>query len=214
MKFINNFAYYFLKKDKDKKIEIDNKNKDDDIENKKGQTAIYWFNYVNKNKFKLLLILLSVGLLSLLFLLNPNITNQEIYSENFEFDVIYHIKYSTRDNSTPDTIDSLTFLLLSKKYGDSYEILKKLIKKDSNNALYRYHISITAMILNKHLEAQNHLIFLKNNENLLYDVAQWYLALSYLKTDKEKAIKEFELIANNKFHYKNKDAKKILRLLK
>lgn len=55
---------------------------------------------------------------------------------------------------------------------------------------------------------------IKDNNNLFIETAKWYLALCYVKTDeKEKAVKQLEIIKNEDGIYKN-DAKKIISRLK
>lgn len=55
---------------------------------------------------------------------------------------------------------------------------------------------------------------IKDNNNLFIETAKWYLALCYVKTDeKEKAVKQLEIIKNEDGFYKN-DAKKIIKRLK
>ncbi len=55
---------------------------------------------------------------------------------------------------------------------------------------------------------------INDNNNLFIESAKWYLALCYVKTDeKDKAIRQLEMIKNEGGIYKN-DAKKIIRKLK
>jgi tetratricopeptide (TPR) repeat protein len=55
---------------------------------------------------------------------------------------------------------------------------------------------------------------INDNNNLFIETAKWYLALCYVKTDeKDKAIRQLELIRDEGGIYRN-DAKKIIRKLK
>jgi tetratricopeptide (TPR) repeat protein len=55
---------------------------------------------------------------------------------------------------------------------------------------------------------------INDNNNLFIETAKWYLALCYVKTnEKDKAIKQLEMIRNDGGIYKN-DAKKIIRKMK
>ena len=55
---------------------------------------------------------------------------------------------------------------------------------------------------------------INDNNNLFIETAKWYLALCYVRTnDKEKAVKQLEIIKNEGGIYKN-DARKIIRSLK
>ena len=54
---------------------------------------------------------------------------------------------------------------------------------------------------------------ISDKDNYFIEDAQWYLALCYLKTDREKALKQFEVVRDEGSIY-SKDAKKIIKNLK
>jgi len=170
----------------------------------KGQELIYWNNYLNrKNLTKVLVPLFSLLMLSTILILSikPIIKNQ-IYNENFDYNV-----YGTTRGGCQDQIEQN---LLCENFDIAFGLLVAELNKDSTNNTYKYYISVVSMKLNKHNIAQKYLKKLHNGNNLFTDDAQWLLALSYLKTDKNKSIEEFRKISINENHYKQKKAKKIL----
>lgn len=189
----------FKKKKKDKSIDTHYTKKP------KGQELIYWNNYLNrKNLTKVLIPLVSLFIFSLILIISIKpVTEDQIYTENFKYDV-YGI---TRGS----TYDSIIHSLATNNHQESFRLLEKAIQKDSTQNMYIFYYSLVAMQLNKHDIAQKYLKKLHNGNNLFDDDSQWFLALSYLKTNKEKAIEEFREISKNKYHYKQDVAKKILR---
>jgi len=172
-----------------------------------GQEFVYWRTFINKNSLKIILPIASIFLFSLLLLISiRTVTEEQIYSKNFTYDN-YGV---TRGQSGNDIIYNIEI----KEYKIAFKLLEESITNDSTQYMYIFYYSLMAMELGKHNIAQKYFIkLLDNNDNLFLDDAQWFLALSYLKTDKEKAIEEFRKISNDRNHYKRKNAKKILRQL-
>lgn len=205
MKIVKNFLSCF----KIKNDELPNsKNiKKEDRSNITGQNVIYFNNFLKRNKYlKIFLSLLSILLFSFILIISsyPTLTDDELYIKNFEYSV-YNTYRSGNNISLPYSY------LCDSNFQMSYKLYDKI--KDSSN-LNRYYYAISAMKIGEHHIAQQELIILKNEDNLFVDDAQWLLALSFLKTNKEKAILEFKLISNNKNHYKHTNAEKILKMLK
>ena len=200
---IKNFLSFFRKKNKSRHVKhLDN------IKSKipKGQEFVYWRAFINKNSMKIIIPIVSILLFSLLLLiLIIPVTEEEIYSKNFIYSN-YGVTRGTSDNN-------ITYNIQIKDYEQAFKLLEKKIIHDSTQHMYIFYYSLMAMELGKNNIAQKYFIKLINNDNIFLDDAQWFLALSYLKTDKEKAIEEFRKISNDKNHYKRKKAKKILKQL-
>ncbi len=187
-----------------------NKKTDNDVKPKdvNGQDFIYWYTYIKKNRLKIIIPFLLIFSIILFISIVPN--KEQIYSKNFK----YEYYGMNRGNTEQEQFDKTMLSVENRNYKQAFKLLKEGISKDSTKYVYIYYYSLTAMKLNKHDIAQKYLIKLINNKrNVFFDDAQWCLALSYLKTDKQKAIIEFRKIANDKYHYKQKDAKKILKQL-
>jgi len=198
MNIFKSFFSFFKKKNK-QNYNIIKKTKP------KGQEYIYWRNYINKKNLKF--IIPFILLLSLILLISPPpVTVNQIYIENFE----YEFYCVNRGNQ----YDKILYSLVINEHEKSFKLLKEAIKKDSTQYMYIFYYSVIAMELDKHEIAQKYLKKLKNSDCIFVEDAQWFLALSYLKTDKEKSIDEFRKISKDKSHYKQKIAKRILRKLK
>lgn len=174
--------------------------------NPNGQELIYWRNYINrKNLTKVLIPLISLFIFSTILIISITpITEDEIYSTNFKYDI-----YGVRRGKSKS--DEILNSILKKDHETSIKLLYDTLKSDSSHVLYMYYYSAILMELNKQDSAQKYLKKIIAGDNLFLDDAQWLLALSYLKTNKEMSILEFRKVSNDKNHYKQKKAKEILK---
>lgn len=202
MKIIKNFMSFFSKKNDTPKPNISKKN---NVKSINGQNVIYFNSFLNKNKYIKIAIGLSIFLFSFILIISHPILliEDEIYSDNFKYDT-YGVTRSMKKQE-------LAFkYFINKDFENSFKLYGEI--KDSTN-LNKYYYAISAMIIDEQELAQKEWKSLKYGDNLFQDDAQWFLALSMLKTDKNGAIEEFKLIAANPNHCKSEKAKEILEML-
>ncbi|PKP53618.1 MAG: hypothetical protein CVT92_03310 [Bacteroidetes bacterium HGW-Bacteroidetes-1] len=93
-----------------------------------------------------------------------------------------------------------------------YNAAIDMFEKAPNNIMGKLYSGLSYIELGEYNKAITEFkIIIEHNDNLFIDQAEWYLALSYLKTNQKKeSIKHLEKIAADRSIYKTK-AQKILR---
>ena len=132
------------------------------------------------------------------------------------FDQYYNIENvmdQTRGSSVHvDAINSFQ----QKDYVKSSALFEQMINKDSSNMALWFYYGIT------NIETKNYTKsiysfdkIIKNNDNLYIEHAEWYLALCYLKINKEKeALKELNVIATDLDNYYYHQSNEIIDKMK
>lgn len=158
---------------------------------------------------------LIIGLGSLVYLLDgkPSYSNEQIYSNYYK---PYNIVNNTR--SSDAMIDNLLVDALrsyeSKDYRTALSLFKQILDKDSTNITGNFYSGISNLEINEYSKAnKNFTRVLRHKNNLFIEQSEWYLGFCYLMTnEREKAIKQFHIIAKGNSFYKSK-AKEILSRL-
>jgi TolA-binding protein len=103
----------------------------------------------------------------------------------------------------------------SHEYGKAAILFNKVLESNPKNMQSEFLLGVSNIGEKKYPEAKKSFVRVIDNNGVYFvDAAKWCLALCYLKTDeKEKAIKQFEIIRNDGSIY-SKDAKKIIRSLR
>jgi tetratricopeptide (TPR) repeat protein len=206
MRFFKEFFSIFITKKKPQLTHISEpKIKKEDFKIV-GQDNIYFRSYMTKQNIKKFLAAAAMFTLSTILIISPNIVEYQIYSTNFNYDIYG----STRSSD----VTEVTRYLLDEDFESANALYSKELALDSTDNLDNFYYSITLMELGRYEEAQENWLKMSKEYTIFSDDVQWNLALSYLKTDREKALIEFQKIANNKNHYKRDVSKLIVKKLK
>jgi len=143
--------------------------------------------YVSSNKKKtypwLIYILVAMSLAGLGYLLsnffNTNkMTGPQMYAQYFEIDKINAIERESQNENLLELQQAFN----NENYATALHKLNQLIKTDSNPE-WRIYRGISLLKLDRGIEARKDFMFVSDTKNILWgDQADWYLALSYLKT--------------------------------
>lgn len=99
-------------------------------------------------------------------------------------------------------------------YNFAAPMFNDIIQQDNSNIAPHFFQGITQMELGNYSKAISYLSFVTSHPQEYIKEAQWYLALSYLKTgEKTKAIPYFKILSESEGFYQDQ-AKKLLRRLK
>jgi tetratricopeptide (TPR) repeat protein len=99
------------------------------------------------------------------------------------------------------------------EYKKAADLFNKVLESNPKDMQTVFLNGVSHIELKKFPEAKQSFVRVIDDQSsvLFVDAAKWYLALCYLKTDeKEKAIKQFEIVVKDGTIY-SKDAKKIIR---
>jgi tetratricopeptide (TPR) repeat protein len=103
-----------------------------------------------------------------------------------------------------------------KDYQLSARLFQKILEKDSDNIACWFYFGISSIETENFEQAEkafNHII--ADNENLYVEHAEWYLGLSYLKSNQlDKAHQQFETISKNADNVHQDDATRLIEKLK
>lgn len=103
-----------------------------------------------------------------------------------------------------------------KDYQLAGHLFQKILEKDNSNIACWFYFGISSIETENFDQAEkafNHII--ANHENLYVEHAEWYLGLSYLKSNQlAKAISQFENISRNADNVHRNDAKRVVEKLK
>ncbi len=101
----------------------------------------------------------------------------------------------------------------NKEYENAYIALSEIIQTEPNNVQASLALGISALESGRINEAQSIFNNLANGSSILKSYGQWYLALSYLKTDEnEKAKSILETLDNNEPALKKKATELLKKL--
>ncbi|MCB2196647.1 MAG: tetratricopeptide repeat protein [Bacteroidetes bacterium] len=102
-----------------------------------------------------------------------------------------------------------------KDYNQASQYFESIAQQDSTNYLSRFYLSICKIETNKLNEAEDYLseLTVKNN-HIFWEQAHWYLAMVYVKKDKQNKAREIlhKIVQQNMA--KKKEAKDILKSMK
>jgi len=163
-------------------------------------------------------IIIIVGLGFLFVKSNFYPSSEKLFAQNYEpyRNIVLPIERGENSN----TIEHSAFVAYEN--GNYHKAINLFNSVPNKNEQYiQFYKSMCYMSLNKTKEA---IALLKtiadsnnkvNPENNFAEIANWYLALSYLNTgETDKASKRFSMIANNRGNvYKKEESKKILNYL-
>jgi len=158
---------------------------------------------------------LVIGFGSLMYIMNNHSTysNDKVFSNYYK---PYNVVINTRSSDV--MIDNLLVTALksyeSKDYRTALTLFKQILDKDSTNITSNFYSGISNIEINEYSKAnKNFTRVLKHKNNLFIEQSEWYLGFCYLMTnEKEKAIKQFHIIAKGNSFYKTK-AQEILNRL-
>ncbi|MFA9371701.1 MAG: tol-pal system YbgF family protein [Labilibaculum antarcticum] len=158
---------------------------------------------------------LVIGLGSLMYILNNPSTysNDKVFSNYYK---PYNVVVNTRSSDV--MIDNLLVTALksyeTKDYRTALTLFKKILDKDSTNITGNFYSGISNIEINEYSKAnKNFTRVLKHKNNLFIEQSEWYLGFCYLMTnEKEKALKQFHVIAQGNSFYKTKALEIINRL--
>lgn len=158
---------------------------------------------------------LVIGLGSLMYIMNnqPAYSNDKVFSNYYK---PYNVVVNTR--SADVMIDNLLITALksyeTKDYRTALTLFKQILDKDSTNITGNFYSGISNIEINEYSKAnRNFTRVLKHKNNLFIEQSEWYLGFCYLMTnEKEKALKQFHVIAQGNSFYKTKALEIINRL--
>ena len=151
-----------------------------------------------------------IGLL-IIFKFGPwqsTVTQPSLYAEFFE---PYPMLISNRSVAKQELEKSAIESYLSEDYSKSLRQFDELINVDSANAQYILYAAISALESSDTEKARSYLNALEQYESYR-EQAEWYTALSWLKdNDRDRTIESLTVIINDRGHYYQSAARKLLR---
>lgn len=194
---------------------MDLRNKLEAIETPPSPTQKRKFKFLTKWNITAASLALLIGLGSLMYILkNPSsYSKNQIYSNYYK---PYNVVLNTRSSDV--MIDNLLVTALksyeTKDYRTALTLFKKILDKDSTNITGNFYSGISNIEINEYSKANtNFTRVLKHKNNLFIEQSEWYLGFCYLMTnEKEKALKQFHIIAQGNSFYKTKAVEIINRL--
>lgn len=158
---------------------------------------------------------LIIGLGSLMYILNdkPSYSKDRIFSNYYK---PYNVIVNTR--SVDAAVDGLLISAVSsyesKDYRTALTLFKQILDKDSTNITSNFYSGISNIEINEYSKAnKNFTRVIRHKNNLFIEQSQWYLGFCYLMTnEKDKALKQFHVIAKGNSFYKTKALEIINRL--
>lgn len=176
----------------------------DNINEKQAERSIAF-------KFRHRRIALSVVAASLILLLGITGLLSKYTSEGNVYQKFY-AKYETTgiSRSSNTEADKTLSIALQKFNNQEYEtalnLLQEVISKDNDNSVGHFYSGVTLQELGRyHRAIEEYQAVVINKDNLFVEQAEWYIGLCYLQTsESEKAIKQFNRIANGKGFYQPK----------
>jgi len=151
-----------------------------------------------------------VAVAATLYLQLPrNISNDSLFNQYYNSE---NIVDQTRSNQN---IVEAVIKFQQKDFRTASVLFKSILDKDNSNIAVWFYYGIS------NIETQNYdnsikafTTIIKQNDNLYIEHAEWYLGLCYLKSNqKDKAIDQFALVANNPDNFHRQEAKDILEKL-
>ena len=158
---------------------------------------------------------LLIGLGSLMYIFNDksSYSNDQIFSNYYK---PYNVVVNTR--SADATVDNILMSAVnsyeSKDYRTALTLFKQILDKDSTNITSNFYSGISNIEINEYSKAnKNFTRVIKHKNNLFIEQSEWYLGFCYLMTnEKDKALKQFHVIAQGNSFYKTKALEIINRL--
>ena len=174
----------------------------------------------NKRKSTLFLQIIGLGAAAIIgtYLIirtiTPSTNLQDIYAKYYKpFNAISPISRST-DGNNDKLYNQGIELYKQAKYQSAAEVFNKLTQNDTSNYAVYFFAGITQMELSNNKNAEFLLSKVIEISSDFKNEAQWYLAMSYLKTrEKEKAIFYLQTLSEAVGFYQAQ-SREILRILK
>jgi TolA-binding protein len=140
-----------------------------------------------------------------------HLTNDQIidrYYKAYEFPTTQRSGQTATNNNFSQALEFYN----SQEYGKAAILFNKILENNPKDMQSVFLGGVSNFGERKYPEAKKSFVrVIDDNSSYFVDAAKWYLALCYLKTDeKEKAIKQFEIVRKDGGIY-SKDAKKIIR---
>ncbi len=148
---------------------------------------------------------------NIVFVLNEkSYEPQELYS-------MYYKPYDSYASVRSGNIntDDIFFQALLKyekqEFDETISLLNKIIEVDNMNIASMFYLGVSYIETGRYADAFNSFTkIVDHGDNLFIEQADWYLGLTFLRSDEqEKAIKQFQTIAQSQSFY-NEKAKEIL----
>jgi len=146
-------------------------------------------------------------------LTNRSLTNEALYSRNFRS--YQPASVSRSAEARPTDLQKAIELYERNDYVTAASYLKSYLGSNPRESEAIMVYGVSEMAINNFPEAKASFRSILNNaDNLYIDVAQWYLALCYVKThENNEAVKQLEaIIPSNSIYSEN--ARKLLRKIK
>jgi tetratricopeptide (TPR) repeat protein len=139
-------------------------------------------------------ILIVIG--SIFYFFTGNYSDEKLYAS---FYTPYDIDFNISRDKPDELLVKAQTAYINKDYKLSSEILQGLTKNDSTNIQMFMNLGALMMQQNKYDEASAYFNYvIEHNTFIMRDIAEWYLALCYLKTgEREKAWKIFTNITES-----------------
>jgi hypothetical protein len=152
---------------------------DENIEEKKRNN--FWYLKIAA----IALILIGMGI-SFYLILKP-VTLKELYAQYYK---PYNTDVYTRsDNSDSSLLNLALQKYQQKEYSNALELFSKLQSVDSNKIVISFYNGISYLETDKYEKAISLLkLASSDSSNALYNQAQWYLTMAYLKSEKPKEV--------------------------
>lgn len=194
---------------------MDLRSKLEAIEPPPNSTQKRRIKFLNKWNIAAASLALLLGLGSLIYLIDSKSTysNDKVYSNYYK---PYNVVINTRSSDV--AIDNLLVNALksyeSKDYRTALTLFREILDKDSTNITSNFYSGISNLEINEYSKAnKNFTRVLRHKNNLFIEQSEWYLGFCYLMTnEREKAVKQFHIIAKGNSFYKTK-AQEILNRL-
>ncbi|MEI6062127.1 MAG: tetratricopeptide repeat protein [Bacteroidota bacterium] len=145
----------------------------------------------------------------LYFQVNHSLSNDSLFSQYYNSENVVDL---TRGDQN---IVEAVIKFQQKDFKTAAELFKNILDKDNSNIAVWFYYGISNIETNNSNAAINAFnTIIKQNDNLYIEHAEWYLGLCYLKDNqKDKAIDQFLIVANNPDNYHHQEAKNILEKL-
>ncbi|MCB9232510.1 MAG: hypothetical protein H6581_12645 [Bacteroidia bacterium] len=143
---------------------------------------------------------------------DPQLTNQEIFAQNFE---PYPSYFTLRSNVSRDSLLQVAFDAYSaKNYQKALTGFESALADSSSDTRTRFYMAMCYIGLNKPLKADPLLAkVISEKENPFRDPARWYKGLSLLQQNREKEAREVFLELSKGEGKYARQAKEILKSL-
>ena len=150
---------------------------------------------------------------SAIYFPNREVSTSKLFSQHFRS--YEAITYSRSANVTTNALfASAMEAIRSKNYDMAVSYLNQIVNADQANIESVFMLGVASMEVKDYNKAEEMFSkVIKQNDNLFIEDANWYLGLCFMVTEKkDKALRQFEYIADSKSKY-SREARKLMRKL-